>query len=258
MGRLDGKAALVTGGGSGIGRAMSLRFAEEGAAVMVADIAADSAAETAETIARDGGRAASVAVDVSDADAVKRASDAAARELHGLDVVVNNAGITIVGAAHELPEDQWDWELAINLKSVYLVSRAAWPIFKRRGAGCIISTSSIAGLWGTPNNAAYGVSKAAVIMLTKCMALDGARDSIRVNCVCPGFIDTPMIDGYFSEQPDPEAARTVAIRMLPLGRLGEPADVAEAFVYLASDESRWVTGSVLVVDGGLTSGIWSP
>ena len=94
-------------------------------------------------------------------------------------------------------------------------------------------------------------------MLTRCMALDGARDSIRVNCVCPGFIDTPMIDGYFSDQPDPEAARAVAIRMQPLGRLGEPADVAEAFVYLASDESRWVTGSVLVVDGGLTSGIWS-
>jgi len=90
------------------------------------------------------------------------------------------------------------------------------------------------------------------------MALDGARDSIRVNCVCPGMIDTPMIDGYFSDQPDPEAARTVAIGMQPLGRLGEPADVAEAFVYLASDESRWVTGSVLVVDGGLTSGIWSP
>jgi NAD(P)-dependent dehydrogenase (short-subunit alcohol dehydrogenase family) len=258
VGRLDGKAALVTGGGSGIGRAMSLRFAQEGAAVMVADVVADSAAETAETIALDGGRAASVAVDVTDAGAVKRAFEATIGELGGLDVVVNNAGVTIVGPAHELPEEEWDRGLAINLKSVYLVSRAAWPIFKRRGAGCIISTSSIAGLWGTPNNAAYGASKAAVIMLTKCMALDGARDSIRVNCVCPGFIDTPMIDGYFSDQPDPEATRTVAIRMQPLGRLGEPADVAEAFVYLASDESRWVTGSVLVVDGGLTSGIWSP
>ena len=257
MGRLDGKAALVTGGGSGIGRAMSVRFAQEGAAVMVADIVADEASETAEMIGKAGGRASSVAVDVSDAEAVGSAVDAAAGELDGLDVVVNNAGVTIVGAAHELPEAQWDRELAINLKSVYLVSRAAWPIFKRRGAGCIVSTSSIAGLWGTPDNAAYGASKAAVIMLTKCMALDGARDCIRVNCVCPGMIDTPMIDGYFSDQPDPQAARAAAIGMQPLGRFGEPADVAEAFVYLASDESRWVTGSVVVVDGGLTSGIWS-
>ncbi len=258
MGRLDGKAALVTGGGSGIGRATSVRFAEEGAAVMVADLVADRASDTAEEIGAAGGSAWSVAVDVSDAGAVQRAVQTTADELDGLDVVVNNAGVTIVGAAHELPEDQWDRELAINLKSVYLVSRAAWPVFKRRGAGSIISTSSIAGLWGTPNNAAYGASKAAVIMLTKCMALDGARDSIRANCVCPGMIDTPMIDGYFSDQPDPQAAREAAIGMQPLGRFGDPADVAEAFVYLASDESRWVTGSTVVVDGGLTSGIWSP
>jgi NAD(P)-dependent dehydrogenase (short-subunit alcohol dehydrogenase family) len=257
VGRLDGKVALVTGGGSGIGRAASLRFAEEGAAVMVADIGAGSAAETAETIAGHGGRASSVGVDAADAEAVKRAVDATTGDLGALDVVVNIAGVTIVGAAHELPEDRWDRGLAINLKSVYLVSKAAWPILKRRGGGCIISTSSIAGLWATPGNAAYVASKAAVIMLTKCMALDGARDSIRVNCVCPGMIDTPLIDGYFGDQADPEAARTAAIGMQPLGRFGVPADVAEAFVYLACDESRWVTGSVLVVDGGLTTGIWS-
>jgi NAD(P)-dependent dehydrogenase (short-subunit alcohol dehydrogenase family) len=258
VGRLDRKAALVTGGGSGIGKAVSLRFAREGAAVMVADLVVETAIETAETIAGDGGRAWSVEVDVADAEAVAHAVEATTRELGGLDVLVNNAGVTVVGAAHELAEDQWDRGLAINVKSVYLMSRAAWPIFERRGAGCIVSTSSIAGLWGTPNNAAYGASKAAVIMLTKCMALDGARNSIRVNCVCPGMIETPMIDSYFSDQPHPEAARQAALEMQPLGRFGEPRDVAEAFVYLASDESRWVTGSVLVVDGGLTSGIWSP
>ena len=225
---------------------------------MVDDLVADGAAQTAMMITRTGGRASSLTVDVADADAVKRAVGAATEELDGLDVVVNNAGVTIVGAAHELPEDQWDRQLSINLKTVCLVSRAAWPIFKRRGGGCIISTSSIAGLRGTPRNAAYGAPKVAVIMLSKCMALDGARDSIRVNCVCPGMIDTPMIDGYFSDQPDPDTAREAAIRMQPLWRFGEPSDVAEAFVYLASDELRWVTGSTVVVDGGLTSGIWSP
>src|SRR4029078_5188961 len=202
VGRLGGKAAWVTGGGSGIGRAMSLRFAEEGAAVMVADIVADSAAETAETIAPDrgraasacvggdGGRAASAAIDVTDAEAVKRAVESTSGELGGLDVVVNNAGVTIVGAAHELPEEQWDRELAINLKSVYLVSRAAWPIFKRRGAGSIISSPWIASLSGTPANAADDASKAAVIMLTKCTALVGARHSTRDNGGRAGMRDT--------------------------------------------------------------------
>jgi NAD(P)-dependent dehydrogenase (short-subunit alcohol dehydrogenase family) len=120
-----------------------------------------------------------------------------------------------------------------------------------------LSTASIAGLWAVPNDAAYCASKAAVIMLTKCMALDGARDGIRVNCVCPGFVQTPMIDGYFADQADPQAARALATGLHPLGRLGEPVDIAEGFVYLASDDARWVTGTALVVDGGLTCGIWS-
>ena len=125
-----------------------------------------------------------------------------------------------------------------------------------RGGGAILSTASIAGMWAIPADAAYCASKAAVIMLTKCMALDGANDKIRAACVCPGFINTPMIEGYFADQPDPAEARVFAEKLHPLGRLGDPVDIAEAFVYLASPQANWVTGTALVVDGGLTSGIW--
>ena len=256
MGRLEGKVALVTGAGSGIGRRTALRFAQEGATVAAADIRADAARETAALIAADGGTAHAVELDVTDAAGIAAGIEALLAAHGGLDVVVNNAGVTIVGAAHELDESDWERELAVNLKSVFLVSRAAWPHLVERGGGAIVSTASIAGLWAIPEDAAYCASKAGVIMLTKCMALDGARAGIRVNCVCPGFIDTPMIEGYFEDQPDPQAARRFATGLHPLGRLGTPLDIADAFVYLASEEARWVTGSALVVDGGLTSGIW--
>jgi NAD(P)-dependent dehydrogenase (short-subunit alcohol dehydrogenase family) len=169
--------------------------------------------------------------------------------------VINNAGVTIVGAAHDLDESDWDRELDVNLKSVYLVSKAAWPHLEQAGGGSIASTASIAGLRAIPDDAAYCASKAGVIMLTKCMALDGAAAGIRVNAVCPGFIQTPMIDGYFADQEDPEEARAAAVGLHPLGRLGDPLDIADGFVYLASEDARWVTGTELVVDGGLTAGI---
>jgi NAD(P)-dependent dehydrogenase (short-subunit alcohol dehydrogenase family) len=251
-GRLAGKACLVTGAGSGIGRATALRFAQEGGKVAAADVRGDAAEDTAAEI---GGEAIGFEVDVTSAGSVTACIGRVADAFGALDVVVNNAGVTIVGAAHELDEPDWDRELATNLKSVYLVSRAAWPkLVERRGS--IVNTASIAGLWAIPADAAYCASKAGVVMLTKCMALDGARDGVRVNCVCPGYIQTPMIEGYFADQPDPEEARTFATQLHPLGRLGDPGDIADAMVYLASDEAGWVTGTALVVDGGLTSGIW--
>lgn len=255
--RLADKTALVTGGGSGIGRETAMRLAAEGAKVLVTDIAGDRAEETAKLIGDAGRTALASRMDVTRAADAEAALGQMASEWGGVDIVINNAGVTIVGSAHTLEEADWDKELSINLKSVYIVSKAAWPHLEAQGGGAIVSTASIAGIWAIPDDAAYCASKAGVIMLTKCMALDGAKAGIRVNCVCPGFIQTPMIDGYFADQPDPDAARTFAAGIHPLGRLGEPLDIADAFVYLASDEARWVTGTALTVDGGLTAGIWS-
>ena len=250
--RLDGKIAFVTGAGSGQGREIAMRFAAEGARIAAADLRGDTAEETAAEI--DGGLA--LEVDVTRAQSVEVGLEAAVNEFGGIDILINNAGVTIVGAAHNLAEDEWDRQLDTNLKSIYLVSKAAWPLLVERGAGAIVNTASIYGIWAAQDDAAYCASKAGVIMLTKCMALDGAAASIRVNCVCPGYIRTPMLEGFFEAQADPDATRAAAISGHPLGRLGEPADIASGMVYLASDEAGWVTGTVLVIDGGFIAGIW--
>jgi NAD(P)-dependent dehydrogenase (short-subunit alcohol dehydrogenase family) len=253
MGRLDHKVTLITGGASGIGRRTSERFAEEGALVAVADINGAGAQETASTL---GNSAIGMSVDVTDRGSAVAAVAGVLEHFGRLDVLVNNAGVTIVGGVHELEEDQWDRELAVNLKSVYLMSKAAWSHLVTT-KGTIVNTASIAALWAIPSDAAYCASKAGVLMLTKCLALDGASLGVRANCVCPGFIDTPMIEGYFDDQPDPAVARRFAESIHPLGRLGYPVDVAEGILYLASEQARWVTGTALTVDGGLTAGVWS-
>lgn len=251
--RLQGKIALVTGAGSGIGRATAHRFAAEGAKVAVADLRGDAARTVGGEI---GGDAFALELDVCSRPSIEAGLKAVLDRFGDLDVLVNNAGVTITGAVHDLTEEQWDAQLDTNLKSIYLMSKAVWPIFVERGGGAIVNTASVAGFWAIPDDAAYCASKAGVVMLTKCMALDGAKLGIRVNCVCPGFIQTPMIEGFFEAQADPEASRAGAVGMTPLGRLGQPADIADGMLYLASDDARWVTGTALTVDGGLTSGIW--
>ncbi len=239
MARLDGKRALVTGGGSGIGAAIASRFREEGAAVLTADVV-------------DG----DLECDVRSRASVEACVGAVAERLGGLDALVLNAARPVVGAVHELEEAEWDDGLATNLKSVYLCAKAAWPhLVDSRGS--ISITASVVGLWGSGGQAAYCASKAGAVMLAKCLALDGAKAGIRANCVCPGFTETPMLERFLAGQPDPEATRAWAAGIHPLGRLGVPRDLAEAFVYLASDEAAWVTGTALVVDGGLTAGIWA-
>ncbi len=250
----EGKTALVSGAASGIGKETALRFAQSGARLICADQNGMGAAATAADIEAAGGKATAVALDVTEPSQISAVIDEAAAN-GGIDILVNNAGITIVGSVETLTPAQWDTEFDINLKSIYLMSNAVWPQFKARQSGVILNTASIAGQIGIAQDAAYCASKAAVIMLTRCMAVDGAPDRIRVNCVCPGFIDTPMIEGFFDDQEDPAAARAFATKLPALGRLGVPADTANGFLFLASDDAEWVTGTALTIDGGLTAAL---
>ncbi len=253
--RLSGKKTIVTGAASGIGRETAIRFAEAGAAVVCADLDGAGVKAVAEEISRQGGTAFAVEADVTDMAEVARLIEEAIAACGNIDVLVNNAGVTILGGVAELTEAAWQREIDTNLSSVYRTSKAIWPHFVAQGGGVILSTASIAGVRAAPQDAAYVASKAGLIMLTRCMALDGAGDKIRANCICPGFVDTPMFDGFLAEQPDPEAARAKLARRTPLGRIGTPRDIADGFVYLASDDAAWVTGTALVIDGGVTAGI---
>ena len=253
--RLAGKSALITGAASGIGRETAQRFAEEGAAVVCVDLDGAGAARVAHAIGGKGGTALSVPADLTDADEVRRMADEALSARGAIDILVNNAGVSILGGVAELTEADWQREIDTNLASVYRVSKALWPHFVAAGGGAILSTASIAGATAVTQGAAYVASKAGLIMLTRCMALDGADSGIRANCICPGWVDTPLFDGFLAQQPEPETARERAARRTPLGRIGTPRDIADGFVYLASDEASWITGTALVIDGGLTAGL---
>lgn len=253
-GRLEGRIAVVTGSASGIGFATACRMAAEGAQVaMVGRRQANIAAAAAE--ASRYGTARAYVADVADAAAVERTVAAITDEMGVPDILVNNAGVTIVGSITEISEEDWDRQFAINVKSVYLVSRALWPGFRRLGRASVVNMASVGSVWAIPNDAGYCATKAGVLMLTKCMAVDGAADGIRVNCVIPGYVETGMIRGYFEAQPDPAAARQQAVRLHPLGRLGTPEDIAAACVHLCSDDASWVTGTAYTVDGGVTAGL---
>ncbi len=253
--RLAGKSAVVTGAASGIGRETARRFAEEGAAVVCADRDAAGAAAASGEIAARGGTAIAVDADITSAGDVARLVDEALRARGRVDVLVNNAGVTILGGVAELSEADWQREIDVNLSGAWRVSKAFWPHMAEAGGGAILSTASIAGVVAARQDAAYVASKAGLIMLTRCMALDGAPHGIRANCICPGFVDTPMFDGFLAEQPDPAHALARAAGRTPLGRIGTPRDIADGFVYLASDDARWITGTALVIDGGLTAGL---
>jgi NAD(P)-dependent dehydrogenase (short-subunit alcohol dehydrogenase family) len=249
--RLKGRKAIITGAAAGIGFETARRFAAEGAQVVLSDI--DGTAVDAAAGEIDG--AIAITADVTDQGQIDRMVSGAIEAFGGLDIIVNNAGIPMLGTVETLGEADWDREIDVNLKSIYRTGRAVWPHFKSQGGGVILNTASIAGLLGSPGQASYGAAKAGVINLTRCMAIDGAAIPIRVNCICPGFIETPMVLAYLEGQDDPAASRAQVDAMHPLGGIGRPADIANGFVYLASDEASWVTGTALTIDGGLTAGI---
>jgi len=246
--KLAGKVAVVTGGASGIGRASALLLASEGASVIVADIDKAGGRDTVQTIQERGGEAIFVRTDVTVAADVERMIAAAVETYGRLDVLFNNAGIAHRAPVDECTEEDWDRVMAINLKGVFLGSRYAVPVMKRQGGGSIINTASGAGLVGTVRSPAYCASKGGVVLLTKQMALDFAQDNIRVNAICPGAVDTPLMDLILREiSDDLDEARRIYEGRLPRGRMLAPEEVAHAVLYLASDESGFMTGNPFMV-----------
>lgn len=251
--RFEGLDCLVTGAASGIGRATALRLAAEGGRIIAADTDLSGAERTIALSGGAGGIA--VALDVRSTKSVEAVAALIDKRCGGLDVLVNNAGIEILGTIDETAPETWDEIMAVNLRGPYLVSRILMPLMKRRaemrGGAAIVHNASLMGLVSSPGLAAYCASKAGLVSLTRSMALDCARENIRVNCICPGIIHTPMLERRFAMQPDRDAAYRATAGRPPVQYLGRPEDVAAGIAYLASREARFVTGSALTIDGGV-------
>jgi meso-butanediol dehydrogenase/(S,S)-butanediol dehydrogenase/diacetyl reductase len=253
MPRLEGKACLVTGGGSGIGRATCLLFAEEGARVAVADKRKEAAEAVAAECAERGAQAVAVAGDVAkDADA-RRMVEETVKKFGRLDVLVNNAGYGFAGTVTDTDEEAWDALMAVNVRGVFLCSKHAIPAMAKNGGGAIVNTASVVASIGIRNRAAYCASKGAVAALTRAIAIDHVAEGIRCNAVAPGTIDTPYFDEILRKSPVAADTRKALEARQLLGRLGTPEEIAAGILFLASDESRFATGSILTIEGGMTA-----
>ncbi|GCE12311.1 SDR family oxidoreductase [Tengunoibacter tsumagoiensis] len=262
MRKLENQVAVITGSGSGIGQATALAFAREGASVVVADTNLQAAQETVSLIHTqeqqgteplEGARAAAFHANVTAATDASALIAFTIQTFGRIDILVNNAGIGVTGTVLTTSEEDWDRIFAVNVKGIFQCSRAAIPQMIEQGAGVIINVSSIVALVAVVDRAAYGASKGAVLALTKAMAADHVKDNIRVNCVCPGTIDTPWVGQMVQSYADPEDARRKMVARQPVGRLGTAEEVAAAILYLVSPEAAFATGSALVIDGGFTA-----
>jgi NAD(P)-dependent dehydrogenase (short-subunit alcohol dehydrogenase family) len=251
--RLKDKVCLITGGGSGIGRASALLFAAEGARLVIADKNAANAQAVASQCAGKGAQAMAIAADVASSADVKRMIAATVERFRRLDVLVNNAGYGIPGSVVETDEAAWDALMAVNVRGVFLCSKYAIPVMRANGGGAIVNTASVVAAVGIGNRAAYCASKGAVAALTRAIAIDHVGDGIRCNAIAPGSIDTPYFDDILRKSPDPGATRKALAARQLLGRLGTPEEIAAGILFLASDESRFATGTILTLDGGMTA-----
>jgi NAD(P)-dependent dehydrogenase (short-subunit alcohol dehydrogenase family) len=254
VGRLEGKVAIVTGATSGMGRAIACLFAREGAAVVCGGRNSERGAAVVEAIRSAPGRAEFVAGDVGDPENAERLVGEARRSFGGVDVAVACAGALGLGAAAELPIDTWKRTLSVNLDAVFYLLREALPAMRERGSGSVAVVSSIAAFKGFPNHAAYCASKGALVALVRQVAIDYGPQ-VRVNALCPGPVDTPLIWDSAAAFPEPEQAVAAVAERTVMKRLGQPEDVARAALFLASDDSAWMTGAALTLDGGILTGV---
>ncbi|PYT91798.1 MAG: hypothetical protein DMG36_17055 [Acidobacteria bacterium] len=251
--RLSGKVALITGGGTGIGRAIALAFARDGASVAVAGRRLDKLKAVAREIDQQGGAALALECDVTRAKDAERVVRETAKKFGTLNVLVNNAGTLSVSTVDSISDEDWDRVMTVNVKGPFLMSRAALKEFRKAGGGAIVNIGSVLGLVAMKDRAAYCASKGGVTMLTKAMALDHAHENVRVNCICPSIVETELVKGLFDDSEQGKRLKQSRMGTIPLGRFGKPRDVAELAVFLASEESSWLTGTAIPLDGGLTA-----